>query len=374
MIEPFKIEISDERLADIRDRVARYDWSNLPDLGGWRSGVGKKDLRRLSDYWLTRFDWRAVEQRLNRLPHFITEIDGTCIHFIHARGDGSKPPILLLHGWPGSFLEFEAFIEPLTSDGHDVVVPSLPGFAFSRANVAVGPRRAGQLFALLMDALFGPQRFIVHGGDWGAHIASWMTFGQPDRLLGAHINMAYIHASDAAPTTPDEIAFATRCSEIFEWELGYNLEQETKPQTLGAVLADSPVGVAAWILEKFGVWADLPKLSNGDPDVWSKFSEEFLLSNIMLYIGPSAVVTATWIYHGKRLERAGSFSAGTQIEVPLGVAAFPDPVFAPPPRSFLEKTYNVVHWTDMPSGGHFASLEEPRLMLSDIREFVGKIF
>ena len=148
MIERYTISISDSRLAAIRDRVARYDWDQLPDAGGWGSGVGKADLRRLVDYWLERFDWRAVERRLNELPQFIADVEGERIHFIHVRGDGSKPPLLLLHGWPGSFIEFERLLEPLRADGHDVIVPSLPGFAFSRPITGViGPRRAAELRA-----------------------------------------------------------------------------------------------------------------------------------------------------------------------------------------------------------------------------------
>ena len=160
---------------------------------------------------------------------------------------------------------------------------------------------------------------------------------------------------------------------IFDWELGYNLEQETRPQTLGVAMADSPVGAAGWILEKFGKWADLPTTADGSPDIWSKFSEEQLLTNIMLYVAPSSVVTAIWIYHGKRLEGSQTFPAGTRLRVPAGVAAFPDPVFLPPPRSFAEKTYNIVHWSEMSSGGHFAALEQPDLMLADLRAFISTV-
>jgi pimeloyl-ACP methyl ester carboxylesterase len=165
----------------------------------------------------------------------------------------------------------------------------------------------------------------------------------------------------------------SRRAVILDWESGYNHEQETRPQTLGVAMADSPVGAAGWILEKFGKWADLPTTADGSPDIWSKFSEEQLLTNIMLYVAPSSVVTATWIYHGKRLEGSQTFPAGTRIRVPAGVAAFPDPVFLPPPRSFAEKTYNIVHWSEMLSGGHFAALEQPDLMLADLRAFVSTV-
>ena len=374
MIAPFTINIPDERLVAIKAKVEAYDWSQLPDAGGWRSGVGIKDLKRLVAYWRDSYDWREVERRLNQLPNFTTDVEGERIHFVHLHGDGSKPPVLLLHGWPGSFLEFERLLGPLAEDGHDVVAPSLPGFAFSKPITGViGPRRAAGLMHGLMVQLFGQSRYIVQGGDWGSSIASWMAYNEPDALLGFHINMVNILAEDATPTTPEEKAFISRRAVIFDWELGYNLEQETRPQTLGVALADSPVGAAGWILEKFGKWADLPTTADGSPDIWSKFSEEQLLTNIMLYVAPSSVVTAIWIYHGKRLEGSQTFPAGTRLRVPAGVAAFPDPVFLPPPRSFAEKTYNIVHWSEMSSGGHFAALEQPDLMLADLRAFVSTV-
>lgn len=374
MVTPYTISISDDRLAAIRSKVEAYDWTQLPDAGRWSAGVGVDDLKRLVAYWRDRYDWRAVEQRLNRLPNFITDVEGERIQFLHVRGDGSKPPLLLLHGWPGSYLEFERLLDPLAADGHDVIVPSLPGFAFSQPITGViGPRRAAGLMHGLMIQLFGQTRYIVQGGDWGAHIASWMAHLQPAAMLGFHINMVSIFAEDAVPTTPEEKDLTARRSKILAWETGYNLEQETRPQTLGAALADSPVGAAGWILEKFGKWADLPRLADGSPDIWSKFSEEQLLTNIMLYLAPSSVVTATWIYHGKRLEGSSKFPAGTRVSVPIGIAAFPDPVFLPTLRSYAEKTYNVVHWSEMQRGGHFAALEQPELMLADLRAFISTV-
>ena len=374
IVSPYKIHFSDERIAAIMAKIETYDRDQLPDAGGWSAGVGIDDLKRLVAYWRDTYDWRKVERRLNQLPNFTTDVEGEHIHFVHIQGNGSKPPILLLHGWPGSFLEFERLLEPLAADGHAVVVPSLPGFAFSNPIAGViGPRRAGELMHALMVRLFGSSRYIVQGGDWGAHIASWMAYTRPEALLGFHINMVSIFAEDAAPTTPEEKDLIARRAAILDWETGYNHEQETRPQTLGVAMADSPVGAAGWILEKFGQWAELPKRADGSPDIWSKFSEEELITNIMLYIAPSSVVTATWIYHGKRLERSERFPAGTRVLAPTGVAAFPDPVFLPTPRSFAEKTYNVVHWTDMKKGGHFAALEEPELMLADLRAFVATV-
>ncbi|ASL45851.1 Soluble epoxide hydrolase [Burkholderia sp. AD24] len=378
MVSRYTIHIPEERLGTIAAKVKAYEWGELPDAGGWNSGVGIDDLKRLVSYWERSFDWRQVERRLNQLPHFTIDIEGERIHFLHVRGspNGSdaKPPILLLHGWPGTFLEFERLWDPLAADGHDVIVPSLPGFAFSTPITGIiGPRRAAELMHGLMVQLFGRSRYIVQGGDWGHGIAGWMAYNQPEALLGLHINMVNLLAEDATPTSADERTFVARRDAIFERESGYSHEQETRPQTLGIAMADSPVGVAAWILEKFGKWADLPTSADGSPDIWSKFSEEQLLTNIMLYVATSSVATATWMYHGKRLEGSQAFPAGTRIRVPTGVAAFPDPVFPPPPRSLAAKTYRIVHWSEMSSGGHFAAMERPDAMLADLRAFVSTV-
>lgn len=373
-MSPYTIAIPDRRLDVIKAKIADYDWDQLPDAGGWSSGVGIADLKRLVGYWRERYDWRAVERRLNALPNFTTDIEGERIHFLHLRGDGSKPPLLLLHGWPGSYLEFERVMQPLADDGHDVVVPSLPGFAFSQPITGIiGPRRAAQLMHGLMTKLFGTSRFIAQGGDWGSGIAGWMAHDRPDSLLGIHLNMADLLTEGLVAGTEEEKRFVAQRDVRLEQETAYNHQQETRPQTLGVALADSPVGVAGWILEKIGTWADLPRTPQGDPDPWARFSEEALLTNIMLYIAPSSVVTSTWMYRGKRLEQSNRFPPGTRIGVPTGFAAFRDPVFVPPPRSFAERTFNIVRWSQMPSGGHFAAWEEPGLLLADVRAFVAQL-
>ena len=200
-------------------------------------------------------------------------------------------------------------LDPLAADGHDVIVPSLPGFAFSRPITGViGCHRAAALMHGLMVRLFGHTRFVVQGGDWGHGIAAWMAHDQPDFLLGIHLNMVNLHAKDVVPTSAEEREFVAKRDALADWESGYNHQQETRPQTLGMAMADSPVGAAAWILEKFGEWSDLPRKADGSPDIWSKFSEKQLLTNIMLYVATSSFVTATWIYHGKRLEGSHVFS------------------------------------------------------------------
>lgn len=370
MPEPFNIAVPDERLHSIRARLETFDWSALPDAGGWESGVGIADLRRLVDYWLHRYDWRVQEARLNRLPQFTAEVQGQRLHFIHARGDGSRLPLMLIHGWPGSFLEFEQLIGPLVASGHDVIVPSLPGYAFSgRPEAPIGPRRTAELFHQLLVDLFGPGQYLLQGGDWGAAIAAWMAQGHPEPVAALHLNLILVEAEDAMPTEAEELAWAKRRSGLARRESAYSHLQGTRPQTLGVAMSDSPVGVAAWILEKFGMWADVPRRADGSPDLWQAFDEDTLLTNIMLYVAPQAFVTSTWMYRGWVLEKAGKFPPNTRVRVPTGIAAFPDPAFPPPPRSQAAKSYDVVRWSEMPAGGHFAALEKPDVLLTDMREF-----
>ena len=372
---PFRIDVPLARLDKIREQVAGFDWDGVPDAGGWSAGVGLADLRRLVDHWLSRFDWRTQEAALNRLPQFTADIDGLPLHFVHARGNGAKGAILLLHGWPGSFVEFARLVEPLAANGFDVVVPSLPGYAFSgRSKEPIGPRATAELMHRLMSDTLGYDHYLVQGGDWGAGIGAWMAHIHPQAVVGLHLNMVLVQAKDALPKTKDELAWAETRAKLYKQEGGYSHEQETRPQTLGVALSDSPVGVAAWILEKFGRWSDLPKRPEGSPDLWARYDEDLLLTNIMLYLVTRAFPTSTWMYKGRVAEDSGSFPIGARVEVPTGVAAFPDPAFPPPPRSLAEKTYNVTRWTDMPEGGHFAALEQPELWLADVRDFARQTF
>jgi pimeloyl-ACP methyl ester carboxylesterase len=277
MPEPFNIVVSDERLASIRARLEAFDWSAVPYADGWEIGVGVADLRRLIDYWLHRYDWRAHEARLNRLPHFMADVQGQRLHFIHARGDGSRLPLMLIHGWPGSFIEFERLIEPLVASGHDVIVPSLPGYAFSgRPDAPIGPRRTAELFHQLLLDLYGPGRYLVQGGDWGAAVGGWMAQASPEAVAALHLNLILVEAEGAAPTTSDELAWAKWRASLARREGAYSHLHGTRPQTLGVAMSDSPVGIAAWILEKFGVWADVPRRADGSPDLWQAFDDSFL--------------------------------------------------------------------------------------------------
>lgn len=374
MIKPFHIDIPKVRIDKIRERIEQYNWDGLADAGGWRSGVGLADLRRLTDYWLSQYDWNATEAQLNAQPHFLATIDGQDIHFLHSKGDGSRAPVILLHGWPGSFLEFRHIVDHLVADGHDVVVPSLPGFAFSgRPHSPIGSRRTAMLCNEIMERLFGTKRYLVQGGDWGAAVAAWIAHDFPERCYGLHLNMIMVQARDAIPETQEERGWAEARQRTTADEMGYAIEQGTRPQTLSVALADSPVGVAGWILEKFAVWSDVPRDAEGRPDVWQAFSEEFLVTNLMLYLATNAIVTSTWFYRGNILEGARLFDPGNRVTVPTAVAAFRDPVFLMPPRSLVEKSYDIVQWSDMPAGGHFAALEQPMLLLADLRRFFDSV-
>lgn len=254
------------------------------------------------------------------------------------RGDGTRSPLLLLHGWPGSFIEFEAQIAPLVADGHDVVVPSLPGYAFSgRPSAPIGPRRTAEFMHGLMAELFDETRYLVQGGEWGAAIGAWMAHVHPGAMAALHLNMVMIQAANAVPKAPDELAWAARRAK-FAGE-----QTATRKCRVAVPRRSASVGVAAWIVEKFGAWADVPRDEQGRPDLWQTFNEDTLLTNIMLYPVDGALITSTWMYRGRVLEGSGEFPAGTRIEVPTGVAAFSDPVLPPPPRSHAEKTYRIVH-------------------------------
>lgn len=376
-MQRFEIAVSDERLRRIRDRVRDYEWFEMPEGGGWAFGANLDYMKELCAYWLDRYDWRAREAALNRLPNFIAEVDGLPIHFLHEKGSSPNPrPLMLIHGWPGSFYEFAHMIEPLAhperfggreEDSFDVVVPSLPGYAFSgKPKRPLGPRGIAPYLAKLMTEILGYERYIAQGGDWGSSIAAWLAYDHGPACAAIHLNMYGLHAADARPETPEEKDWAQRFTKMFRHESGYFHVQSTKPQSLAYAMMDSPVGVAAWLVEKFNTWSD----TRGD-DIESRYTKDQLLTNIMLYLVTRSFNTASWPYRGLFDERPGGFAipAGERIAAPTGVANFPKDFTGWPPRSLAEKTYNVVHWTDMPRGGHFAAMEEPDLFVEDVRAF-----
>jgi len=372
-LEPFRIAVPESRLRWIADRVTAYPWHAIPDAGGWTAGASVTFMRALADYWQEAYDWRAEEARLNRHPQYLARIGGRTLHVLHLKGRGERnTPLLLLHGWPGSIDEFSGLVDLLTSaddPGHafDLVIPSLPGFGFSGAlSAPIGPRAVAADMAALMR-LLGYERYLAQGGDWGAMIATQLGIHDASTCIGIHLNMV---VPGAAPESEEERAWAERAARVNAVEGGYSRLQMTRPQSLSFAMADSPVGTAAWIAEKFASWSDLPRDAQGNPDLLARYSRDQLLTNIMFYVAPDSFATSAWLYHGVfRHPEDMPFAGGARCAVPTAIAAFPDPVFAPPPRSLAEKSYDVIRWTAMPRGGHFAAMEAPELLAADIRAF-----
>lgn len=375
-INPFTVSVTDNTIEAIQSRVAAFPWHEMPDDGGWEYGTNLDYMKSFCDYWVHEYDWYKHEAEINRFSHFIAPVDGIDIHFIHERGSGPHPkPLIISHGWPGSIVEFLDFIDLLAhpekhggtvDDAFDVVAPSLPGFGFSgRPPRPYGPRKMAEVFNTLMTDVLGYEQYIAQGGDWGGAIASWLGYEHAPACAAIHINILTMRHKDG-PQGENEIAWSNQFDKDQIVQNGYRTQQATKPQTLSYAMMDSPVGVAAWILEKMHGWSDI---SNND--VESAYTKDQLLTNIMVYIITRTFNTASWIYYGRREEGGRLLSTeGKRVEVPTGCAVFPKELLAWPPRSYAERIYNITQWTEMPRGGHFAAMEEPDLLINDIRSFV----
>jgi len=375
MIKPFKVEISDKYLQNIYSKVKNYPWHEMPDDGGWNYGTNLEYMKEISKYWVENFDWRETEKKINKFENFKSKIEGIDIHFIYEKGSGSNPkPLLLSHGWPGSIIEFLNIIEKLAhpekfggkeEDSFDVIVPSLPGYGFSgRPAKPIGPRKMSSIFNSLMTDVLGYKKYIAQGGDFGGTIATWLAYDFPNNMLGIHINILIIRHPDG-PQTKEEKEWQERFKKEQRIEDGYRTQQATKPQTLSYAMMDSPVGVAAWIIEKMRSWSDI---KNGD--IESVYSKDILLSNIMIYLVTKTFNTASWIYYGRREEGGRTLpKEHLPLKVPTAVALFPKEYLEWAPRSYVERIYNVQQWTEMPKGGHFAALEQPDLLIKDIKDF-----
>jgi microsomal epoxide hydrolase len=371
---PYRIAVPDAVLARIRARLADADWSDPIAGGGWDYGVDLGYLKALVEHWLKRYDWRAVEAELNRHPHFLAEIDGLDVHFVHVRSKAPGAlPLVITHGWPGSFTEFMHVIAPLAdpaahggdpADAFDVIVPSMPGYGFSAKPARpIGPRRVAAMWrALMVDAL-GYRRFAAQGGDWGSAVTTWLGHDHAADLAGIHLNMITMRPGDTANPTEVERDWQKTARAIMDVEGAYFREQATKPQTLGVGLMDSPLGTAAWILEKFKTWSDV-----GD-DLARRYTMDQLITNIMVYLVTRTINTANWMYRGVAEERSGKLPTGSKVRVPTGIAVFPGDFVPFPPRSWVERMYDVARWTEMPEGGHFAAMEEPARFVEDLRAF-----
>jgi pimeloyl-ACP methyl ester carboxylesterase len=375
-VRPFTIRIPEAALKDLK---ARLTTARLPEPlqgDGWTHGTDIAYLRQLVAYWRDKFDWRAQERRLNQLEQFTTTIDGLTMHFFHRKSKHANAmPLLITHGWPGSFVEFTKIIGPLTdpeayggtaADAFHVVMPSIPGFAFSQAPKEAGydPARIAALEAKLMARL-GYTRYGVQGGDWGSIISTQIALLDASRVTGLHINMCFGAApagTDPNAGLSDKERERVRARQVFQnEETGYQQIQGTKPQTLGVALNDSPSGLAAWIVEKFKTWCDC----DGNPE--NIFTKDELLTNISLYWFTQTAASSARIYYESR-HAAPNPNAGRRIEVPTACADFPKEIIWSP-RKWLEGRYNIVRWTEMPKGGHFAAFEQPQLLVDDVRAF-----
>lgn len=365
---PFTFEPAPADLDRVLARVREYDWAALPDAGGWTAGISRDLLQRLCRYWVDTWTWEAARARMFRHTHVTAEVDGQTVHAVHERPANPGPhlPLVLLHGWPGSYLEYDAVIDPLLAAGVEVIVPSLPGYGFSAPLAApIGPRATAALLDRFVTEHLGHDRYIVHGSDWGSYVASWMGVDRPGSAVALHLAMLSRHAAGVRPESPEELEWARRREAVRFAGTGYHHEQSTRPQTLGAALADSPVGTAAWIVEKYAEWSDLP-----EPDaVWDAYGPDALLDVVMLYLLGRTMVTSTWMYFAAMSDPSGF---PHRLTVPTGFAEFRETLAIAPPRSLAEQTYPIVQWLPRERGGHFAGYEAPDLLVDALLRFLDR--
>ena len=359
----------------IYQKVKNYPWDSVKDLDGWEHGTNKKYLKELCDYWTNKFDWTKHEAEINSFENYTTNVDGIKIHFIKKKGSSeNSKPLLLMHGWPGSIVEFLDIIEKLShpekfggdqNDSFDLIVPSLPGFGFSGSPTKpIGPRKMAEILNKLMIENLGYKDYVAQGGDWGATIANWLGYDHAKHCKAIHINCLTMRHPDG-PQSDEEKNWQNKFNEDQIMQEGYRTQQATKPQSLGYGMMDSPVGIAAWIVEKMYSWSDLK-----NNEIESVYSKDTLLANIMVYILTKTFDSASWIYFGRREEGGRFFPKNfKKIEIPTAAAVFPAEMSEWPPRSYVERIFNLKQWTEMPAGGHFAALEKPDLLVEDIRKF-----
>ena len=363
-IRSFRVDVPEAVLDDLHDRLSRTRWPDQIPGSGWGYGTDLAYLQSLCDDWQHKFDWRAQEDRFNRWPHFLTDIDGQQIHFIHARSDNANAlPLIITHGWPGSVAEFLDIIEPLRADFH-VVVPSLPGYGWSGPTTKPGwdVQRVADAWATLMARL-GYHRYGAQGGDWGAMVSARLAATDPEHVIGLHSNMLLAFPADASgiELTESEIADLASAGEFMTRGAAYQEIQGKNPQTLGYGLTDSPAGLAGWIVEKFYAWTD----NNGSPD--DAVTRDQLLTNLTVYWVTKTINSSVRLYcESQRTDRFGP--VGEFIATPTAAAVFPKEIFRVP-KAYAESRFNLVRYTRFDRGGHFAALEEPDLLVQDVQMF-----
>ena len=369
LIRPFEVAIPEAALEDLRRRLNATRWPDAETPDDWSQGIPLSYMQEICQYWADGYDWRRCEGVLNGMDHFRTEIDGLDIHFLHMRSPHPDAlPLLISHGWPGSILEFRHVIGPLTDptahggkaeDAFHVIAPSLPGFGFSGKPAAPGwsVQRIATAWGQLMDRL-GYDRYLAQGGDWGSSITRQIGVQEGEHCLGVHLNMV---TERPDPETMDDLTDFERkalasAKHYVDWDSGYSKQQSTRPQTLGYGLADSPSGQAAWILEKFWAWTDC----GGHPE--NALSRDDMLDNIMLYWLPGTAASSARLYW----ESFGRRSTD-DVKIPVGCSLYPKEIFAASRRWAEKRFHNIIHWNELPMGGHFAAMEQPELFVDELR-------
>jgi pimeloyl-ACP methyl ester carboxylesterase len=372
-VDPFAIAIGDEVLEDLRARIRATRWPEPAPGEPWGQGTDLAYLRELVAYWAHEFDWRERERELNELHHFRATVDGVRIHFVHERSPGGNGiPLILSHGWPSSFLELLALV-PLLRDAFDLVIPSLPGYGFSErpARTGVTSRYTAGLWHRLMQGL-GYERYGAQGGDWGAAVGTFMALDEPERMIGVHLsnldNDPYV-GPGSRPLSEAERAYVADRRRWLDEEHAYSAIQSTKPQTLAYGLTDSPVALAAWIVEKWRAWSD----SGGD--VESRFSRDFLLTNVTLYWVTNTIATSIRDYFDDRWSPETTIGPDDFVRVPTALTSFSRHFVheGVAPREWAERLYDVRRFSEMSRGGHFPASEEPELLARDIAAFFGEL-
>jgi pimeloyl-ACP methyl ester carboxylesterase len=374
MKQPYKIETDPAILDDLKYRLARTRWPDEISNENWEMGTSLRYVKDLCSYWVRDFDWNAQENYLNSFSHFKADIDESSIHFIHEKGNGDHSiPLLLIHGYPDSFVRFLKVIPFLTAadeDGFsfDVIVPSIPGHGFSEIpdKPGMNTEKIAELFTKLMTNELAYSRYMVHGGDWGSGITEQMAIKYPGNLEGIHLtDVPWYHLLSVPPKnlTAAEKKYMERGQKWSQTEGSYAFIQSTKPQSLAYGLNDSPSGLAAWIIDKFHNWSDC----NGNLE--NCYTKDELLINLMIYWSTQTINSAMRLYYetGKAMPELLK-RKHERPEVPAAVTIFPHDLVSAP-REFAEKIFNVQQWTEMPKGGHFAAMEQPELFATDIRKF-----
>ncbi|MCO5950533.1 epoxide hydrolase family protein [Mucilaginibacter flavidus] len=387
MKKPFKINIRQSIINDLKKRLSNTRWTDEIENSKWEYGTNKSYLKELCDYWQHTFDWKKQEEYLNSFPQFKTIVDGVGLHYIHQKGEGENSiPLLLTHGWPDSFIRFLKIIPLLTKAdknglSFDVIIPSIPGQGFSDIPTEPGmnAKRIAKLFTSLMTEELGYEKFIAHGGDWGASIAEQIALYHSESLLGIHLtDIPFEHGMiEPKDITSSEKKYFETTKKWQMTEGAYSMIQSTKPQTLAYGLNDSPVGLAAWIIEKFKSWSD------NDGDLETCFTKDELLTNLTIYWATQTINSAMRIYSEAMkammnamynpLVKLNPFDkTGSKSEVPAAFAIFPKDI-STPPKDLANRFFNVQQWTEMSAGGHFAAMEQPELLADDIRKFVNNL-